>query len=240
MAHNENIQIKQGATWTLLTDLGKRSWTSAAASADGSVLAIAAYAESIYTSTDGGDSWTSQVGAGTQPWQALALSFDGAKFVSGTNPGYIYTFDTAQAEDGWVKHDDILGSRSWRGLAASNDGSVLWAATTWSILKSVDSGSTWTAVDSAGYLRWNRVACSSDGSRVVASPEYGFLHFTSNNVSAGRPHLSRNLCSCTFVLTHLHFPTGRYLVGPIECGIPWLVCTGVLGRLQHNPGDRFV
>lgn len=170
-------------TWTPLTALGKRDWTSAASSADGSVLAVAVNNGAIYTSANGGVTWTEQVGAGTQPWRALAMSSDGAKIASGASYGYIYTFDAFQAEDGWVRHDDILGSRAWRGLAASYNGSILWAATPGSILKSVDSGNTWTAVDSAGYIDWSRIACSSDGSRVVASQEHSALYFTSNNVS---------------------------------------------------------
>lgn len=175
-------QINQGGvTWTPLTGLGKQPWTSAAASADGSVLVVAANGGAIHTSTDGGATWTEQVGAGTQSWQALALSSDGTKIASGANYGYLYTYVGAQG--GWVIHDDIVGERSWRGLAASNDGSILWGATFGSILKSVDRGSTWTPVDTAGYREWSRIACSSDGSRVVASPGYGYLYFTSNNVS---------------------------------------------------------
>ena len=72
------------------------------------------------------------------------------------------------------------GSRSWRSVASSSDGSKLVAvASGGQIYTSVDSGLNWTARDSA--RNWNSVASSSDGSKLVAVVSSGQIYTSADS-----------------------------------------------------------
>ena len=72
------------------------------------------------------------------------------------------------------------GSRSWRSVASSSDGSKLVAVVQGGqIYTSADSGLNWTARDSA--RNWNSVASSSDGSKLVAVVSSGQIYTSVNS-----------------------------------------------------------
>ena len=72
------------------------------------------------------------------------------------------------------------GSRSWRSVASSSDGSKLVAVvSSGQIYTSVNSGVNWTARDSA--RNWNSVASSSDGSKLVAVIQGGQIYTSADS-----------------------------------------------------------
>ena len=69
------------------------------------------------------------------------------------------------------------GSRSWRGVASSSDGTKLVAIVYGGyIYTSTDSGVTWTARTSAGSRHWRWLASSSDGTKLVATVYGGYIY----------------------------------------------------------------
>ena len=72
------------------------------------------------------------------------------------------------------------GSRSWRQVASSSDGSKLVAMVVNGLIyTSADSGQTWTPRESARY--WYSVASSSDGSKLVAVVASGQIYTSTNH-----------------------------------------------------------
>lgn len=169
-----------------------------AASADGSRLFAAQGDTGIYSSGDSGTTWqkTSAPTDRNQTWpvlvwKTLACSADGTKLVAACSapnlfgpqvlPGEVYL--SADAGTTWTNAH--LGTNNWSSVASSADGTRLVAATGGELGKkeiggaqfwvlnpgpiylSSDSGTTWTKSGAPdGY--WQSVACSADGSRIVA------------------------------------------------------------------------
>lgn len=68
----------------------------------------------------------------------------------------------------------------WPGVASSASGSIVFAAPTVdTIYKSVNAGVTWTPTTSPSDLIWRSIACSSDGSNVIAVAAEG-VHKSTN------------------------------------------------------------
>ncbi len=172
-----------GVTWT--AGGAAAPWRSVASSADGTKIVAAAYNEYIYpgytngliyTSADSGVTWTRRGGRGT--WNSVASSADGTKLVAVDGaPGQIYTSTDSGAN--WTARDS---DRNWISVASSADGTKLVAAVfNDPIYTSTDSGTNWTAgqiaPDFAGggsyadtniNWGWRSVACSADGTKLVA------------------------------------------------------------------------
>ncbi len=70
-------------------------------------------------------------------------------------------------------------STDWSDLAASADGTFLYAApASGQLYTSWDAGATWVARDST--RTWKSVSCSSNGMYAVATVNNGYLYITSN------------------------------------------------------------
>ena len=82
----------------------------------------------------------------------------------------LYSFSpTVLAVDGWMQQTGS-GSRTWRAIASSSDGTKLVAAVGGGyIYTSTDSGVTWTERTSAGSRNWYGLASSADGLKLVAT-----------------------------------------------------------------------
>jgi hypothetical protein len=178
-----------GVTWVDQTEsdglTGGLGWSSVACSTDGTKIIAAAYEEYvypaytngvIYTSADSGVTWTRRGGRGT--WNSVASSADGTKLVAVDGaPGQIYT--STDSGTNWTAHDS---NRVWQAVASSADGTKLVAAVfNGPIYTSTDSGTNWTAgeinPDFAGggsyadtniNRGWRSVACSADGTKLIA------------------------------------------------------------------------
>jgi hypothetical protein len=164
-----------GTTWVAVLPLVYQ-WTSVASSADGTKL-VAANLESIasadggiYTSTNSGATWT--LTGGLRGWTSVASSPDGTKMVAATFAFQIYT--STNSGTTWIATSAPgTSSAITASVATSADGSKLVAAgfgydTNGSkIYTSIDSGATWTS-NSAPSQRWEAVASSADGTRLVA------------------------------------------------------------------------
>src|SRR6185369_5604247 len=145
------------------------NWTGVACSADGIKLVAVVAAGfgndgphgSIYTSADSGVTWNA-TSAPLNSWTSVASSTDGTRLIAGCHGNPIYT--SADSGATCVASDSPGGFLS---VASSNDGTKLFGAS--SYIYSLTPTDGWLATDSPFYARWSSVACSSDGSRLIAA-----------------------------------------------------------------------
>jgi hypothetical protein len=140
-------------------------------------------------------------------WASIASSADGSRLVAaqaaviGSEPagggGFIYL--SADSGDTWTQGSAPF--TNWAAVASSADGANLIAAVgdfgtshgeTWHrnglIYISRDFGATWNP-SSAPVTRWTCVACSANGTNVVAASRFGSVYLSTNS---GRDWLPAN------------------------------------------------
>src|SRR5207244_1364986 len=86
-----------GTTWTLTGVPSSPSWIAAAASADGTKLAVVSQKIGIYSSTNSGATWQSNNAPTAIVWQAVASSADGNKLVTAAFNSGIWISQTTPA-----------------------------------------------------------------------------------------------------------------------------------------------
>jgi RNA polymerase sigma factor (sigma-70 family) len=150
-----------GASWTQASGTPTHvSWTCAASSADGQKLAVAAELGGIYVSTNAGATW-SLSRAPNKRWNSVVASADGNRLVALASTGGAFTRD--MPAKGLHYTADEMGS------ASGNATNMLYAVVKGGIYLSDDSGLTWTRTSAPEDLWWWSVACSADGSKMVAT-----------------------------------------------------------------------
>lgn len=114
-------------TWTQSTNAPNGSWTSIAASADGSKLVAGTSDPLIYVSTNSGANWVQDTNGDVFSiggnWTSLASSADGTKLVATVFQGYIFT----SIDSGLHWHISNSDSEDWSSVASSADGTELMA-----------------------------------------------------------------------------------------------------------------
>ena len=154
-----------GLSWTAGSVLNS-TLKSVASSADGRRLVAAAAGGSVYTSTDSGLNWTSHPLALTfAAW--AASSADGTRLVIAGNDGYVIT----SSDSGTTWNAAVPLGTMLSCVASSADGSKLVVGGYQTIYLSKDAGATWSAANppNANHMIIGAVACSADGSRLVAT-----------------------------------------------------------------------
>ena len=182
------MSTDSGVTWKQQTG-ADNGWYAVASSSNGTKL-VAANGGFIYTSTDSGETWTQQQGAGNRRWRAVASSSDGTKLVAAVDGGYVYT--SADSGVTWTQRASA-GELDWCAVASSSDGVtlvatgyrigefVIYGSELWT---STDSGETWTKKTNdspINYQYWTAVASSSDGTRLVAVENNGYIYTSSDS-----------------------------------------------------------
>ncbi len=148
-----------GLTWTQRES--SRNWTSGASSLDGVNLVAAAFSDFIYTSSDSGVTWTQR--AISSNWRNVACSSTGTTIIASSPAAGVYLSSDAGAN--WTAQ--TLADGTFFGAACSSNGTKLFAVSLGGgIHVSGDSGSNWTRVSIV--QNWVDIACSGDGSIVVA------------------------------------------------------------------------
>ena len=167
------IAVAAAARLWVSTDSGLRwiqrgpsgFWMSVACSIDGTKLVAVDDFGLVITSNDSGQNWVTRNAPQTN-WSAVASSADGTKLVA-VGAGGIYT--SADSGVTWAPRRE----GRWAAVASSADGLKLFAATTIgasisTIYTSTDSGANWVPGQTGGW-GWGSLACSADGSKVVAA-----------------------------------------------------------------------
>jgi len=106
----------------------------------------------------------------TSNWGAIASSQDGVNIVAArTEEGPI--FYTSNSGASWLISNSPV--KIWTGLAASLDGTSMYACSSSSdtdeLYKSMDAGATWVSLGSTQTSRWTHITCNADGTKVLVS-----------------------------------------------------------------------
>jgi hypothetical protein len=173
-----------GVTWTARMTDALRKWLTVSSSSDGSYLFAGMFPGYLYISTNSGVNWNQITSAGYRNWVSIASSsLNGKSIVAASNDGYIYIYNDivpnpiglniyglvySSIGDTWTSLTSA-GSRTWMGLASSDDGTKLLASVYGGYLyTSTNSGATWTARVTDQTRTWQGVASSSDGTILYA------------------------------------------------------------------------
>ena len=172
------VSTNRGATWVMTsapTDPITNRWEAVASSADG--VKLVAVSEggtaAVYTSTNSGSSWE-QTSAPNASYSCVACSPDGTKLVAAVYYGNgIYT--STDSGETWVRTPWYEFNNS---VAISADGVTMVVATylpgaqadkSSGILSySINAGATWQQGDAPTNSNWSAVACSTNGTFMVA------------------------------------------------------------------------
>jgi hypothetical protein len=139
------------------------NWSGVACSADGVKLVAVNDGPHgpIYTSADSGVTWIA-TSAPLNSWTTVASSADGTRLIAGSYLEPIYTSVDSGAT--WIVSDS---PGDFYSVASSSDGIKLFGASSYIYTLTPTDG--WLATDTPFYFRWSSVACSSDGSRLIAA-----------------------------------------------------------------------
>ena len=127
-----------------------------------------------------------------QLWVAVAADISGTKIIA-TN-GQLNTgtwgpvFRSSDSGNIWADKASVFpvnsATLSWRKIACSDDGSVIFISTQGAgsnnILRSLDYGATWSALTVVSNLWGFDIVCSSDGTKVLLSDNGVNLNVSSN------------------------------------------------------------
>ncbi len=248
-------------TWAS-TSAPQLIWNAVASSADGSTLLAASgtrpYARAgmpLFLSTNAGATWT-MTQSPSNAWTAVATSADGTKLAAAAatrfptawfsfGDGLIYTSPDSGAT--WTPTP--APTNTWRSIASSADGTQLVAVARpywfWDadnelppigdgvIVRSSDSGVTWTTA-SAPTNYWASVACSADGTRIVAVSGARWHSTLKANIGDGGIYRSSD-SGVTWARTHA--PTNQWT--SVACsadGTQWVARAGDASANPNPPG----
>ena len=165
-----------GATWLSNNVSAELGCSAVACSADGTRLAAGLICGGICTSSDGGATWIFH-SVPVDSWSSIVCSTDGARLLAvGTgmvlaSTNYGTAWEVVPAWDPWTVPGQVV--------ACSNDMSTLFTAVAGihpgPISVSKDFGVTWKST-TAPLTNWSSLACSADGTKIVAGA-YDYNHF---------------------------------------------------------------
>jgi len=200
------VSSDAGANW-MVTTAPSDYWSCVASSADGTKLVAVScspnyYHGHVYTSTNSGADWISNSPpAGFDLGVSVASSADGTKLamISFNTDSGTFTVVCISTNSGstWkVPSQPYNLSSSWHSVASSADGTKLVATDgyyddvnyTWvgHIFRSTDGGLTWSATSAPTTIKYGPIACSANGSHLVAASIDGLLYTSTNSGTTWR------------------------------------------------------
>ena len=184
------FSINYGATWAAAEGSAAGSpvplsfpWKSISYSSDGIIAAVGGTNSEIWISnSSNGAVWFSlstSFGPPNAPvirnWSGVACGSFGGGYPRGVGieGTHIWVFDSST-----LVQKSYTGSFTWRAVACNNDRSVIFvvSSTDKIILKSINSGVTWTTATPAPSLNWSGISVSPDGTKIFACAEGGQLY----------------------------------------------------------------
>lgn len=188
-------QIPPGASWTTQGAAPAVTWTSVAASGDGTKLLATAYDGQPYVSSNSGVTWTKRIfnapGVPSnielgQRWSSTAMSADGSVIFATSRDSFGgYLISSSDLGATWTIRDNTNSPGGWASIACSADGTkVVGARTTGTLFTSTNSGQTFTARLTDATRTWSDVASSADGAKLIAAESGGGQIWTSTDSGA--------------------------------------------------------
>jgi hypothetical protein len=145
-----------------------------------------------------------------------------------------------QAAGTWTEQT-TSGSRVWRGITSSSDGTKLAAVVYGgNIYTSTDSGATWTAQTNAGSRNWRSITSSSDGTKLAAAVFGGYIYTSTDSGATWTERLSsgaRNWYSITSSTDGTKIAAGiedGYIYTSTDSGGAWTTQTASGSRYWYG------
>lgn len=166
-----------GSNWTERQPGGASNlqWYGVGVSQSGQYMIAGVQAGRLYTSSDYGVNWTERqpAGAANQSWKDVAVSGSGEVMVAVINGGRVW-LSTNYGVNWTEKRPHGLDSNlSWTPASISNDGQIIcvgtYNATTGTIYRSVDGGTTWAVDTPASPKLWLKAIVNKGGRKIVAA-----------------------------------------------------------------------
>jgi len=155
-----------GTNWQITLAPTDEYWFGIAGSADATKLLAAAEDNTVYLSTNSGVTWRSANVPTNYAWEAVACSSDGTRMVATTfSLGYIFV--STDSGNTWSNR---YAAGYCECIASSANGLKL-AAVGPSLFTSTNGGTNWN-ISGAPALDWYQVACSADGTTLLADQFY--------------------------------------------------------------------
>lgn len=205
-------------------------WTAIKISKDSAVgISIARSSttnDSIFRTINAGVTWEPVLGtpvfnqSSNSPM--IAMSLDGSTMFTFDSTGYI--FKSTNYGTTWTQLTSA-GSKSWRGIACSGDGGIVYATIATAIYKSIDGGVTWAQISSINN-GWTDIVTSSDGVYVVACG------------SPGKPYISNN-GGISFAIKDLAATSGWFGAAVSPDGTIMIVGSDTGIYISNNNGSSF-
>jgi len=179
--------VDSGATWTkIIIDIEPHVWFSVASSSNGNILYagdLSFYSPSsgLYRSLDGGQTWERKY-SGSYLWTAIACSVDGKIVAASGIEGLVISIDSGET---WIPII-VEGTPAWYWVDCSTDGRFIVAADfsnngyIWTIRITEHTGIQVKKQLNSGENGWHSVACSGNGSTIVASTSKADLYISYN------------------------------------------------------------
>jgi hypothetical protein len=179
-ANGDGVAISQnsGKTWSVNSGPNTFTFQAVAVSPNDETLALAAFDQPIYTSTNFGLSWV-EGSPLSDDWVGLASTGTGNNFVAVASGVGIYT----NSGSTWTLSYSS-GGNNWTSVALASGGSELVASESGvGIFASLNAGESWSEVYPSG-LNWQCVACSAAGNRMVAGVGNGGIYLSTDSGAA--------------------------------------------------------
>lgn len=158
------ISLDSGITWNI--NEIDRNWTSVACSNNFDIL-YAANNTSILKSTDNGSSW--QTIKTSINCSSISCSNNGSIVLAVASVGSVYiSIDYGVTWTNIAQNSPINSLAFWTKTAINNNGSIMYITSNTNIVKSINSGSSWTSIHPIS-APWLAIDCSSDGEVIVTA-----------------------------------------------------------------------
>jgi len=160
------VSTNSGDTWTTYSQDNLQHpdwplWIGAAASADGNTMIVASQ-QMVCISTNSGTTWATN---SLSDIFQIACSADASHIIAGGWNGVIHISTNSGAT--WSSETNLFNGAAGRVACSANGGKILAVAGGHQIYLSSDFGASWIEA-SAPTKIWSSVACSADGSKMVA------------------------------------------------------------------------
>jgi len=161
------------AIWT--SGFWTAQWGAIACSADGTKVYAASPGEMV-ASTDSGVTWASR--NTSQGWHVVTCSADGTKLAASCGDA-TSVFTSTDSGTTFTVRSDTPGYEV--SIASSADGTKLVEASYYDIYTSINSGTNWVDQPESGRLNWSSVACSTNGTKLVAVVHGGWIYTSTDS-----------------------------------------------------------
>lgn len=161
-----------GLTWSLKNSVNAHNWTQVLVSHNGSKVYLTANSSKIFESLDSGFSWGEQTECPGSGWRGLNYIDQNRISAINGNTFMVYNHNTSSWSSGFNVYSNQV-------FDVSEDLTTMYSAGWPShIMKSSDSGESWFKLDSVGSSVWRGAAVSSNGLKMAAVNDYGYLHIS--------------------------------------------------------------